>query len=101
MSARPFSEAEVVARIQERAGFRYQSAQLAAYFNVPTARMTEVLMLVVAKELVRRVRSPGSPTMYYLPSVQELEAEARQAAKQYKEVPEWSGMVRGGRVTSF
>lgn len=72
-----FSEIAVVQRIQSRAGTRYQSAQLAKYFGVPTARMTEVLVKLVAAQKVRRVRCGGCPTMYYLPTASELQAEAR------------------------
>lgn len=80
MGKRPFTDATVIARIQARTGFRYQSAQLAAYFSVPTARMTEMLNRLTALKQVRRVRCAGNPTMYYVPSVAELQAEARLAA---------------------
>jgi hypothetical protein len=63
--------------------------------------MTEVLLLIVAKQQIRRVRTPGNPTVYYLPSEAELEAERRQAGKQSEVKPEWSGIVRSGRVTSY
>lgn len=72
-----FSELAVVARIQSKAGTRYQSAQLAKYFGVPTARMTEVLVKLVAANKVRRVRCGGCPTMYYLPTEAQLKAEAK------------------------
>lgn len=74
---RIFSEQAVLERIQERAGYRYQSAQLAAYFGIPTARMTAVLSALVTAKRIRRVRSSCSPTMYYLPSAEELKAESR------------------------
>lgn len=80
-TVRIFTEQAVIERIQSRAGIRYQSAQLATYFGVPTARMTEVLVKLVALNQVRRVRCGGSPTMYYLPSEAEKQAEARLAAK--------------------
>jgi hypothetical protein len=77
---REFTEQAVVARIQSRAGIRYQSAQLAAYFGVPTARMTEVLTKLCALKRIRVVRSSCSPTLYYLPTEYELQVEARVAA---------------------
>lgn len=80
--ARIFSEAAVVARIQDRAGFRYQSAQLAAYFGIPTARMTEVLTKLCALQQIRVVRCGGNPTMYYLPTAEQLEAEDRLKARE-------------------
>lgn len=76
-AVRVFCQEAVLTRIQDRAGTRYQSAQLAAYFGVPTARMTEILKLLVAARQVRVVRCGGSPTMYYLPSEAEKQAEAR------------------------
>jgi hypothetical protein len=83
-----FSEEAVLARIQARAGFRYQSAQLATYFGVPTARMTVVLTKLHATKQIRRVRCPGNPTMYYLPAEKELETEARFETKR-KEIKKW------------
>lgn len=76
-----FSEATVLARIQERAGFRYQSAQLATYFGIPTARMTMVLTKLYTNKQIRRVRCACNPTLFYLPTEQELETEARLEAK--------------------
>lgn len=90
--SREFSEAAVLARIQERAGFRYQSAQLAAYFGVPTARMTQVLIKLYATNQIRRMKCSCNPTMYYLPTEKELETEARLEAK-IKETPTWTGIL--------
>lgn len=75
--SREFNEASVLARIQERAGFRYQSAQLATYFGVPTAIMSVVLSRLATANKIRRVRCSCNPTMYYLPSEQEIETEKR------------------------
>lgn len=74
---REFSETAVIARIQSRAGYRLQSSQLAAYFGISTARMTEVLAKLTATKKIRRVRCGGNPTMYYIPTEQELAAEAK------------------------
>tara|TARA_R110001599_G_scaffold171353_1_gene362421 strand:+ start:438679 stop:438948 length:270 start_codon:yes stop_codon:yes gene_type:complete len=78
---RHFSEDAVIARLKDRGGFRYQSAQLAAYFGIPTARMTEVLTKMVALKQVRRVRCGGNPTMYYVATEEQLKAEAALAAR--------------------
>lgn len=86
-----FNEAAVLARIQERAGIRYQAAQLATYFGIPTARMTVVLTKLHATHQIRRVRCSGNPTMYYLPTEKELEAEARLDEK--KAIPQWVGVA--------
>lgn len=80
-AVRVFCQESVLTRIRDRAGIRYQSAQLAAYFGVPTARMTEILKLLVAAQQVRVVRCGGNPTMYYLPSESEKQAEARLMAR--------------------
>lgn len=82
---RVFSEQAVIDRIKSKCGTRYQSAQLAAYFGIPTARMTVVLSTLVSAQKVRRVRCGGNPTMYYLPSEAELQAEAR--AKESRPAP--------------
>lgn len=74
---REFSEQAVTLRMHERKGTRYQSAQLANYFGIPTARMTEVLRMMAAKKKIRCVRTGGNPTMYYVPTQQQLEAEAK------------------------
>jgi DNA-binding MarR family transcriptional regulator len=89
---REFSDAAVLARLQERAGYRYQSAQLANYFGVPTAHMSQVLTKLYATNQIRRIKCPCNPTMYYLPTAKELEAEARLEAK-IKETPTWTGIV--------
>lgn len=81
MLNREFSEVAIVARLKERSGFQYQSAQLAAYFKIPTARMSEVLLKLVAEKQIRRVRCGGNPTVYYIPSAQQLAAEAALAAR--------------------
>lgn len=86
-----FNEAAVLVRIQERAGFRYQSSQLANYFGISTARMTVVLTKLHATRQIRRVRCSGNPTMYYLPTEKELEAELRLGER--KAIPEWVGIV--------
>ncbi|MBF8177823.1 hypothetical protein [Herminiimonas contaminans] len=78
---RHFSEEAVMTRLKERVGFQYQSAQLAAYFGIPTARMTEVLIKLVGLKLIRRVRCGGNPTMYYVPTSAQLAAEAALAAR--------------------
>lgn len=71
------TEQTILARLTERAGTRYQSAQLAAYFGIPTAAMTPILKRLAAAQQIRIVRCGGNPTMYYIPSAKQLEAEAR------------------------
>jgi hypothetical protein len=43
--------------------------------------MTEVLTRLVALKKIRVVRCGGNPTMYYIPTAEQLDAEARLQAK--------------------
>lgn len=98
---RECTDETVIARMTDRAGTHYQSAQLATYFGIPTARMTEILMKLHALKLIRCVRRGGNPTMYYVPSADELAREALRYPRRFSDVPEWTGPIRTGRVTSL
>lgn len=74
---RECTEITVLARIQERAGIRYQSSQLATYFGTRYAEMTKILVKLTEDGKVRRVFNGGNPTVYYIPSQREIEAEQK------------------------
>lgn len=73
---RQFNEQSVKDRMESRAGIQYQSSQLANYFGVATPLMTLVLSKLTADKVIRRVRCSGNPTMYYVPTVEQLDKEA-------------------------
>lgn len=79
---RECTEITVLARITERAGIRFQSSQLATYYGVKYADMTKILVKLTEDGKVRRVFNGGNPTVYYIPSQSELNAERQMRANQ-------------------
>jgi hypothetical protein len=93
---RVFDEDSVVARIRERAGYRYQSSTLAQYFGVKTAEMTVMLHALHQAGMIRAILG-GSHSVFYLPSAEELRLEraAAMCAKRFDEVPALTGYEAG------
>lgn len=74
---RECNESLVLARLKSKAGKQFQSNQLANYFGIPTARMTDMLITLTVAKQIRRVRCGGNPTVYYIPTEEQIAAESR------------------------
>lgn len=92
---RVFDEDSVLARIRERAGYRYQSSTLAQYFGVPTRDMTVMLHALHQAGMIRAILGVhyGSKSVFYLPSAEDLRLEqaAARCAKRIDDAPEMTG----------
>lgn len=75
MSKRDCNQATILARMTEMAGTQYQTAQLARYFGVNWMVVRACLDVLKDEGRIRKVKSGGSPTVWYVPSAQELARE--------------------------